>query len=96
MIFKRLDNMFVQALLQAYWSAYEAVGLDLYADYSYLHEVWTYHERIVDAIEADDAAAGHRALLEHFELLQSRPQLAGIPAESLDGRGAPERAQEVD
>jgi DNA-binding FadR family transcriptional regulator len=68
-IFSRLGNPFVRGLLEAYWDAYEAVGLSLYADYEYLTQVWGYHERIVEAIERRDLETGHRALVEHTGLL---------------------------
>jgi DNA-binding FadR family transcriptional regulator len=73
MIYSRLDNEFVTGLLESYWEAYEAVGLALYTDYSYLEQVWTYHEKMVDAIVAGDLEAGHRALVEHTGLLHHRP-----------------------
>lgn len=71
-IFKHLDNAFVKGLLEAYWEAYEAVGLSVFSDYEYLREVWTYHEGIVAALEAGDAAEGHRLLLLHTALLRFR------------------------
>jgi DNA-binding FadR family transcriptional regulator len=71
-IFKHLDNAFVIGLLEAYWEAYEAVGLSVFSDYEYLREVWTYHEGIVTALEAGDAAEGHRLLLLHTALLRFR------------------------
>jgi DNA-binding FadR family transcriptional regulator len=72
-IYKRLENPFVLGLLEAYWEAYEAVGLNLYAGYEYLQEVWRYHQRMVDAICAADYEAGYRALVEHTDLLHQRP-----------------------
>lgn len=76
-IYSRLENAFVLGLLEAYWDAYEAIGLNLYEDYTYLREVWSYHGRMVDAILQGDMEAGHRALVEHTGLLRSRqsPQL---------------------
>lgn len=71
-IFKRLDNSFVIGLLEAYWNAYEAVELASYADLSYLREVWTYHEKIVDAIERGDVDASKVAFIEHTKLLRIR------------------------
>ena len=68
-IFSRLNNPFVQGLLEAYWDAYEAVELNTYADYSYLKEVWGYHERIADAVRAGDHARGKDLLIEHMQLL---------------------------
>lgn len=72
-IFSRLSNPFVLGLLEAYWDAYEAVGLNRYEDYSYLTEVWTYHGQMVDAILAGEVDAGHQALIEHTALLRTRP-----------------------
>jgi len=71
-IFSHLDNAFVKGLLEAYWEAYEAVGLSVFSDYQYLREVWTYHEGIVTALEAGDADEGHRLLLLHTALLRYR------------------------
>jgi len=82
-IFRRLDNPFVKGLLEAYWEAYEAVGLSVYSDYQYLREVWTYHEQIVNAIRAGETATGYRLLVEHTSLLRHRE--APLPG---DGRAA--------
>lgn len=87
-IFSRLDNPFVHGLLKAYWAAYEAVGLDLYTDYSYLEQVWRYHERMVEAVIEGDIEAGYRALVEHTGLIHDRPEQAGFTAApSSDGAG---------
>lgn len=71
-IYRRLENPFVIGLLEAYWEAYEAVGLNLYADYSYLQEVWRYHQEMVEAICAGQAERGHQALEKHQDLLYHR------------------------
>jgi DNA-binding FadR family transcriptional regulator len=68
-IYRRLENPFVLGLLEAYWDAYESVGLNLYADYHYLEQVWTYHQTMVDSIAARDYSAGFQALVEHQHLL---------------------------
>ncbi|HZD56650.1 MAG TPA: FCD domain-containing protein [Anaerolineales bacterium] len=73
LIYRRLDNPFVLGLLEAYWDAYEAVGLNVYADYYYLTQVWKYHERMVEAICEGDFEAGYNALLEHTDLIYHRP-----------------------
>jgi DNA-binding FadR family transcriptional regulator len=75
-IFSRLNNAFVQGLLEAYWEAYEAVGLALYTGIDYLHEVWNYHQEMVDAICAGDFDRGYHALVEHKNLLQQRQSSA--------------------
>jgi DNA-binding FadR family transcriptional regulator len=86
-IFRRLNNPFVQGLLEAYWEAYEAVELNTYADYNYLRTVWSYHERIVEAISAGDIALGKALLKEHMQLLTSR----GVAMEGpLNGNGTGE------
>jgi DNA-binding GntR family transcriptional regulator len=64
-------------LLEAYWDAYEAVELNMYADYDYLTEVWGYHEGIADAIvqgEVDKAKALNE---EHLKLLRTRGVVHG-------------------
>jgi DNA-binding FadR family transcriptional regulator len=72
-IYRRLENPFVLGLLEAYWEAYEAVGLNLYTDIDYLHEVWQYHEQMAQAIRDGDLARGYAALLQHKDLLFHRP-----------------------
>jgi DNA-binding FadR family transcriptional regulator len=68
-IYRRLNNPFVTGLLQSYWDAYEAVGLNFFTDYDYLTQVWTYHQKMVDAICMNDADAGYKALTEHTDLI---------------------------
>ena len=80
-VFSRLPNPLVRSLLEAYWEAYEAAGLNLYADYAYLHEVWTYHEAMVRAIRQGDLEAGRQALLNHTGLLRGRSVPAGLTPE---------------
>lgn len=86
-IYSRLENTFVLGLLEAYWEAYETVGLNLYEDYSYLREVWTYHGRMVNAILSGDLQAGYRALVEHTQLLQHRAHPIGTPAVAVFSNG---------
>jgi DNA-binding FadR family transcriptional regulator len=71
-IYRQLDNPFVSGILEAYWDAYEAVGLNLYADYHYLEEVWSYHQRMVDAICSGFLDDGFKALVEHNDLIRHR------------------------
>jgi DNA-binding FadR family transcriptional regulator len=68
-IYCRLDNPFVSGILEAYWESYEAIGLNVFTDYSYLRSVWQYHELMVGAICHGDFEAGYHALVEHSELL---------------------------
>jgi DNA-binding FadR family transcriptional regulator len=74
-IYSRLENPFVQGILESYWDAYERVGLNVYTDYSYLEKVWNYHQEMVEAILEGDYDAGHRALIEHIGILQDRPEM---------------------
>lgn len=68
-IYRRLNNPFVQGLLEAYWDAYEAVELNTYADYGYLQEVWSYHERIAQAVQAGEYDRGKELLIQHMQLI---------------------------
>jgi DNA-binding FadR family transcriptional regulator len=72
LIFSRLGNPFVLGLLEAYWEAYETIGLNMYADYDYHRQVWTYHQQMVDAICSGDLDQGYQALSEHRDLLFPR------------------------
>ena len=60
---------------QLHGDAYEAVGLNVYTDLSYLQMVWTYHEDMVRAITSGDLDAGYRVVVEHAGLLQDRVEL---------------------
>lgn len=73
-IFKNLDNPFVIGVLEAYWEAYEAVGLNVFAGgYEYLQEVWQYHQRMVESICSGKFEVGYEALVRHTDLLYHRP-----------------------
>jgi DNA-binding FadR family transcriptional regulator len=72
--FIHLDNLFVQGILEAYWAAYQAFGLGLYAGLAYHHEVWDYHERMTDCVARGDFDGGHQALRDHMVLLRYRPE----------------------
>jgi DNA-binding FadR family transcriptional regulator len=67
--YKRLNNVFVTGLLEAYWDAYEAVGLNVYTDFEYLEGVWTYHEELVEVAASRDTTRAEQILRDHFELM---------------------------
>ena len=74
-IYQRLENPFVIGLLEAYWDAYEAVGLNVFTGgLSYLEQVWEYHTQMVDAICNGDYEAGYEAFIQHADLLYQRPE----------------------
>ncbi len=73
-IYSRLENPFVTGILEAYWEAYESVGLNVFAGgYEYLEEVWHYHQDMVEAICNGNFEAGYQALVKHTDLLYHRP-----------------------
>jgi DNA-binding GntR family transcriptional regulator len=73
-IYSRLNNPFVTGILEAYWDAYEAVGLSVYAGgIDYLNEVWQYHTQMVESILNGNYEAGRQALIKHVDLLAQRP-----------------------
>ncbi len=78
LIYSRLTNEFVRGILEIYWDAYEAVGLNVYADYAYLEMVWGFHERMVRSILENDLDAGYQVLIEHAGLLSDRPELGRL------------------
>ncbi len=72
-IFRHIDNPFVIGLLEAYWDAYEKVGLDRHEGLAYLEEVWNYHRQIVACIAEGRFEDGHALLIEHMDLIYRRP-----------------------
>jgi DNA-binding FadR family transcriptional regulator len=73
-IYSRLNNPFVTGLLEAYWQAYESVGLNMYTGgMDYLEKVWGYHRTMVQSICNGNYAAGHKALIAHIDLFAKRP-----------------------
>ncbi len=74
LIYSRLNNPFVTGTLEAYWDAYESVGLNMFVGgYKYLQEVWEYHSKMVQAICDNQPEEGYRALVAHVDLLYHRP-----------------------
>jgi len=74
LIYSRLNNPFVTGLLEAYWDAYEAVGLNIYAGgMDYLNEVWGFHAQMVECICNGKFDAGREILVKHVDLLSQRP-----------------------
>ena len=74
LIYRRLENPFVIGILEAYWDAYEAVGLNVFTGgLKYLEEVWDFHARMVKSICAENFDDGYQALIEHTDLLYHRP-----------------------
>lgn len=78
LIYSHLDNPFVTGILEAYWDAYESVGLNMYAgSINYLNKVWDYHNLMVESICSGNHAAGREALIAHIALLAQRPASKG-------------------
>ena len=86
-IFSRLENKFVQGIIEAYWDAYEIVGLNMYTDYTYLEDVWSHHEKMAVAIHQGAYDQGYKALIEHFAILATRPPGShGLSEEKMETR----------
>jgi DNA-binding FadR family transcriptional regulator len=79
LVYRRLNNIYVMGILEAYWDAYETVGLNVYTDYTYLQNVWHYHQIMVEAICSGDYDAGYQALLEHTDLIFHRSAPSSDP-----------------
>lgn len=82
-IFSKLNNPFVSGLLEAYWSAYEAEGLSLYADFHYLEQVWDFHDQMIEAITRGELGQAEDAFRKHTKLLRHREGRGGGKAEPL-------------
>jgi DNA-binding FadR family transcriptional regulator len=71
-IFSRLNNPFVNGILEAFWEFYEAVGFAVYTDSEYLRTVWEYHYKIVESIAQGDYSSSFQFMIDHTNLLQQR------------------------
>jgi len=71
-IYRKLNNTFVNGILEGYWDTYELFGLNVYTDLAYYKEVWSYHQKIVDALESGNYETGYQALVAHMNLLSKR------------------------
>jgi DNA-binding FadR family transcriptional regulator len=78
-IFHHVENPFVLGILEAYWDLYEEFGLDRYTDVNYLQAVWNYHEKMVEAIKAENYDLGCQALKDHMGLISERSRVAVKP-----------------
>lgn len=92
MLFKHLKNPFVQGLLDSYWAAYEAFGVAFYADLAHHHEVWNYHERMVECVAQGDWDGSYQAAREHMALLRYVPDPVQQGQEPQDAAERPSQA----
>jgi DNA-binding GntR family transcriptional regulator len=70
--FKTPKNVFLTCFLESYWDIYEQIGLNLYNNLDYLINVWEYHQRIIENIEAGDFDSAEQLLIAHMELIDTR------------------------
>ncbi len=77
-IYSRLENPFALGILESFWDIYEAIGLNIYEDRSYLKQVWNYHHQMVDAIVQQEFTSGYQALITHMDLLFQRSQKSSM------------------
>lgn len=72
LIYKRLNNTFLNGLLEAYWDTYELVGLNVYLDLDYLESVWEYHRMIIEMLKEKKVDEAYRLLIDHMQLIYER------------------------
>jgi DNA-binding FadR family transcriptional regulator len=71
-MYQKIDNPYVQGILESYWIIYELTGMAVYADLQYLEQVWLYHKRMVEALSKSEFEVGYRIFLEHIDLMSQR------------------------
>jgi DNA-binding FadR family transcriptional regulator len=72
LIYKHLENQYLDGILDAFWEVYHLSGMEVYPDYTYVERVWQYHARIVDQLRNRNYSAGLSLLIEHMDLLNQR------------------------
>jgi len=78
-IYKNLKNVFINGIMEAYWDMYEIVGLNTYADITYLQKVWKYHLAIAQAIADNEIKKAYRLLEDHIALIDTRDDVQRSP-----------------
>jgi DNA-binding FadR family transcriptional regulator len=71
-IYKPMNNVFLQGLLESYWDMYESAGLNLYNNLGYLINVWEFHQKIVENIELKNYDTAYLLLITHIGLINER------------------------
>lgn len=72
LIYKHLQNQYLDGILDSFWEVYHLSGLEVYPDFTYTEKVWQYHARIVDQLRKRDFSSGLSLLVEHMDLLNQR------------------------
>jgi len=72
LIYKRLNNVFLNGLLECYWDTYEMVGLNIYSDLAYLESVWDYHEGIGKCLVEKQIDKAYQMMIDHIKLIAKR------------------------
>lgn len=72
LIYKELNNQYLNGILDAFWEVYHLSGLEVYPDFTYIERVWQYHARIVEQIRNRNYSAGLSLLIEHMDLVNQR------------------------
>lgn len=82
LIYRQLENPFVNGLLEAYWEIYKAAGYEIYPDMEYVKNIWQYHHKMVELIKTRGYDQAYQSMLEHMELIALREKR--IPRQSFE------------
>jgi len=72
LIYRKLENPYLDGMLEAFWDVYHLSGFEVYPDLAYVERVWQYHSRIVEEIKARRYSQGLTLLIEHMEMVAQR------------------------
>jgi len=71
-IYRPLGNSFLQSIMESYWNISIETGIHNLTDKTYLQNVWTYHQKMQQAIATKEYDLGYQALITHFELVRTQ------------------------
>lgn len=74
-IYRKLENPYLDGMLDAFWDVYQKTGYDVNTDLSHIERVWRYHARIVEMIKTRQYSQGLSLLMEHMELVPQREKV---------------------
>lgn len=82
LIYKNLNNQYLNGVLDTFWQIYHLSGLEVYPDQKYIDRVWQYHARIVEQVKAKNYSQALVLLVEHMDLVNQREKI--IPWSSFE------------
>jgi len=75
LIYKRLNNEYLNGILESYWEFYRLAGFEISPDHTYIDRIWQYHAAILENLRSKKFNEALVLLKEHMELINQREKV---------------------